>query len=40
MISLAGKAEIAGPILFPASSLATFINGEVLNVDGGSVLCG
>jgi 3-oxoacyl-[acyl-carrier protein] reductase len=33
-------AEIAGPILFMASELATFINGEVLNVNGGAVLCG
>jgi 3-oxoacyl-[acyl-carrier protein] reductase len=32
--------EIAGPILFMASDLATFINGEVLNVNGGAVLCG
>ena len=33
-------AEIAGPILFLASDLATFITGEVLNVNGGAVLCG
>ena len=32
--------EIAGPILFLASDLATFVTGEVLNVNGGSVLCG
>jgi 3-oxoacyl-[acyl-carrier protein] reductase len=32
--------EIAGPILFMASDLANFVNGEVLNVNGGSVLCG
>jgi 3-oxoacyl-[acyl-carrier protein] reductase len=32
--------EIAGPILFVASDLATFITGEVINVNGGSVLCG
>jgi 3-oxoacyl-[acyl-carrier protein] reductase len=32
--------EIAGPILFLASRLATHVNGEVLNVNGGSVLCG
>jgi 3-oxoacyl-[acyl-carrier protein] reductase len=32
--------EIAGPILFVASDLATFITGEVLNVNGGAVLCG
>ena len=32
--------EIAGPILFLASDLAGHVNGEVLNVNGGSVLCG
>jgi 3-oxoacyl-[acyl-carrier protein] reductase len=32
--------EIAGPILFLASDLASHINGEILNVNGGSVLCG
>jgi 3-oxoacyl-[acyl-carrier protein] reductase len=32
--------EIAGPILFVASDLANFVVGEVLNVNGGSVLCG
>ena len=32
--------EIAGPILFAASDLATFVTGEVINVNGGSVLCG
>jgi 3-oxoacyl-[acyl-carrier protein] reductase len=32
--------EIAGPILFVASDLATFVTGEVLNVNGGAVLCG
>jgi 3-oxoacyl-[acyl-carrier protein] reductase len=32
--------EIAGPILFLASDLATFITGEVFNVNGGAVLCG
>lgn len=32
--------EIAGPILFLASDLATFVTGEILNVNGGSVLCG
>ncbi len=32
--------EIAGPILFLASTLASHVNGEVLNVNGGSVLCG
>jgi 3-oxoacyl-[acyl-carrier protein] reductase len=37
---VANAEEIAGPILFMASELATFINGEVLNVNGGAVLCG
>jgi 3-oxoacyl-[acyl-carrier protein] reductase len=32
--------ELAGPIVFMASDLATFITGEVLNVNGGAVLCG
>ncbi|HXR33307.1 MAG TPA: glucose 1-dehydrogenase [Verrucomicrobiae bacterium] len=32
--------EVAGPILFLASELANFMTGEILNVNGGSVLCG
>ena len=32
--------DIAGPILFLLSDLARHITGEVLNVNGGSVLCG
>lgn len=32
--------EIAGPIVFLASEWATFITGEILNVNGGAVLCG
>ncbi|MFI5236260.1 MAG: SDR family NAD(P)-dependent oxidoreductase [Gemmatimonadales bacterium] len=32
--------DIAGPILFLASPLARHITGEILNVNGGSVLCG
>ena len=32
--------ELAGPSLCLASALATFITGEILNVNGGAVLCG
>jgi 3-oxoacyl-[acyl-carrier protein] reductase len=32
--------DIAGPILFLCSDLARHITGEILNVNGGSVLCG
>lgn len=32
--------EIAGAVVFLASDLATFIDGEILNVNGGAVLCG
>ena len=32
--------EIAGPILFLASDLATFMTGEIVNINGGSVLVG
>jgi len=32
--------ELAGPILFLASDLSTFITGEIINVNGGGVLCG
>ena len=32
--------EIAGPIVFLCSPLARHITGEILNVNGGSVLCG
>lgn len=37
---IASAEEIAGPILFLCSDLARHITGEVLNVNGGSVLCG
>ena len=33
-------ADIAGPILFLASDLARHVTGAVINVNGGSVLCG
>lgn len=32
--------EVAMPILFLASEMASYITGEVLNVNGGNVLCG
>jgi 3-oxoacyl-[acyl-carrier protein] reductase len=32
--------DIAGPVVFLCSDLARHITGEVLNVNGGSVLCG
>jgi 3-oxoacyl-[acyl-carrier protein] reductase len=32
--------DIAGPIVFLCSELARHVTGEVLNVNGGSVLCG
>lgn len=32
--------EIAGPVLFLCSDLSTFITGEILNVNGGTILCG
>ncbi|HEX5386118.1 MAG TPA: SDR family NAD(P)-dependent oxidoreductase [Gemmatimonadales bacterium] len=32
--------DVAGPILFLCSDLARHITGEILNVNGGSVLCG
>jgi 3-oxoacyl-[acyl-carrier protein] reductase len=37
---VASPADIAGPVLFLASPLARHITGEILNVNGGSVLCG
>jgi len=32
--------EVAMPILFLASPLSTYITGEVVNINGGNVLCG
>jgi 3-oxoacyl-[acyl-carrier protein] reductase len=37
---IASSEDIAGPILFLCSDLAQHVTGEVLNVNGGSVLCG
>jgi 3-oxoacyl-[acyl-carrier protein] reductase len=37
---IATAMDIAGPIVFLCSDLARHITGEVLNVNGGSVLCG
>lgn len=37
---VASADDVAGPILFLASDLARHITGEILNVNGGSVLCG
>lgn len=40
MRRVATAEEIAGPILFLASDLATFMTGEIVNVNGGAVLVG
>ena len=37
---IATAEDVAGPILFLCSTLSRHITGEVLNVNGGSVLCG
>jgi 3-oxoacyl-[acyl-carrier protein] reductase len=37
---IATAEDVAGPILFLCSAMARHITGEVLNVNGGSVLCG
>lgn len=37
---IASAEDVAGPIVFLCSALARHVTGEVLNVNGGSVLCG
>jgi 3-oxoacyl-[acyl-carrier protein] reductase len=37
---IASAEDVANPILFLASPMARHVTGEVLNVNGGSVLCG
>lgn len=37
---VASADDVAGPIAFLCSSLARHVTGEILNVNGGSVLCG
>jgi 3-oxoacyl-[acyl-carrier protein] reductase len=37
---IAAPRDIAGPIVFLCSELARHVTGEILNVNGGSVLCG
>ena len=37
---VADPADVAGPIVFLCSDLARHVTGEILNVNGGSVLCG
>ena len=37
---VASPDDVAGPIVFLCSDLARHITGEILNVNGGSVLCG
>ena len=37
---VASARDIAGPIAFLCSDLARHVTGEILNVNGGSVLCG
>jgi 3-oxoacyl-[acyl-carrier protein] reductase len=37
---IASADDVAGPILFLCSPLARHVTGEILNVNGGSVLCG
>jgi 3-oxoacyl-[acyl-carrier protein] reductase len=37
---IAAPRDIAGPIVFLCSDLARHMTGEIVNVNGGSVLCG
>jgi 3-oxoacyl-[acyl-carrier protein] reductase len=37
---VATPADIAGPVLFLCSRLADYVTGEILNVNGGTILCG
>lgn len=37
---VASAGDVAGPIVFLCSALARHVTGEILNVNGGSVLCG
>jgi 3-oxoacyl-[acyl-carrier protein] reductase len=37
---IASPDDIAGPVVFLCSSLARHVTGEIVNVNGGSVLCG
>ena len=37
---VASPRDIAGPIVFLCSDLARHVTGEILNVNGGAVLCG
>ena len=32
--------EVAMPILFLASEMSTYMTGEIININGGNVLCG
>ena len=37
---VASADDVAGPIVFLCSALARHITGEIINVNGGAVLCG